>query len=205
MTSDELRAQAIQRFNALNETDPRQAVVNGLSRGPYELVQAERLEAWVLYLAPEASDALRLAARCQHLLRFQVPRQTYPADRIGYLKWRKDLARFHADQAERVMTEVGIAPEVRAQVRKIQLKQELKTDPEAQTMEDALCLSFLEHELDEFAEAHEDSKVIEIIRKTWRKMSPESHKLALQLTLSGRALGLVEQALKSAGEPSEEG
>lgn len=202
MTSEERRAQAIDRFNALNETDPRSATVQGLTR-PYELVQAERLEAWVLRLAPHASDALRLAARCQHLLRFRVPRKSYPADRIGYLKWRKDLARFHADQAELVMAEVGIDPVVRAQVRKIQLKQELKQDPEAQTMEDALCLAFLEHELDEFAAGHEDPKVIDIIRKTWRKMSETGHEHALRLKLSDRATTLVSTALADASASEE--
>lgn len=202
MTPDARLAPAIQRFNALNETDPRQVTVNGVAR-PYELVQAERLEAWVLRLAPEASDALRLAARCQHLLRFRIPRNTYPADRIGYLKWRKDLARFHAAEAARVMTEVGVAPDVRAQVQKIQLKQELKQDPETQTMEDALCLSFLEHELEAFAQAHEDTKVIDIIQKTWRKMSKSGHEHARELGLCGRALALVLQALSPAA--SEEG
>lgn len=204
MTLEEQVAEAIRRFNALNATDPRQVSVDGTLR-PYELLQAERVESWLLRLVPDPSPALRLAARCQHLLRFRVPRDNYPRDRVGYLKWRKDLARYHADEAEKVLVELGIDPAIRAQVRKIQLKQELKEDPETQAMEDALCLAFLEFELEDFAKKHEDDKVIDIIQKTWRKMSPRGHSLALGLPLTERSARLVTEALGPAGgapEPS---
>ncbi len=203
MTLEEQIAEAIRRFDALNASDPRQVSLDGASR-PYELLHAERVESWLFRLVPDPSPALRLAARCQHLLRFRVPRDSYPPDRVGYLKWRKDLARFHADEAEKVLVELSIDPAIRTQVRKIQLKQELKEDPETQAMEDALCLAFLEFELEEFAKSREDDKVINIIQKTWRKMSPLGHSLALGLPLTERSARLVTEALKPDEGATEE-
>jgi Domain of unknown function (DUF4202) len=185
---------AIVEFNALNAQDPN-LIEDGEHSRPRELVQAERLEAWVLRLEPEADSALRLAARCQHIRRWTVPRSDYPEGRIEYLKWRKDLSRMHADTATEVLTRLGADPGLIAQVRTINLKAELKTNPYSQTMEDALCLAFLEHEFALFAEKHEDAKVIDIVQKTWRKMSERGHQFALTLPLSGRAQELVGRAL----------
>jgi hypothetical protein len=119
----------------------------------------------------------------------------YPEGRVGYLKWRKDLSKKHADLATKVLFDVGFDQAVIEQVRKINMKQELKTEPDCQAMEDALCLSFLEHEYSEFCAKHEDSKVIDIVQKTWRKMSERGHELALTIGLTGRAGELVQQAL----------
>ncbi len=193
----ELVRKAIARFDALNAQDPNQLVVAGEAR-PRELVQAERLEAWVLQLEPQASVALRLAARCQHLCRWEIPRAGYGEGRIAYLKWRKDLARHHADLAGGVLTELGFDSAILEAVRRINLKQGLTTDADTQTMEDALCLAFLEHEFAEFAEKHDDAKVIDIVQKTWRKMSPRAHQLAVGLSLSPRGSALVSRALSEA-------
>jgi hypothetical protein len=191
-TEDSIRL-AIARFNEANGRDPNKILAQGAKR-PRELLFAERLEAWIYKLTPNPSPALRLAARCQHLCRFEKPRSTYPEGRIAYLKWRKDLAHFHAAQAESLMAAAGVEQSVRAQVRAIQLKQELKQNPDSQTMEDALCLSFLEFELEEFAERHPDEKVIDILQKSWRKMSEKAHGLALVLSFEGRTLDLVRRA-----------
>ncbi len=193
MDADRLRA-ALERFDALNAEDPERLEIDGISR-PRELVQAERLERWVLRLAPNASLPLRLAARSQHLQRWSIPRSDYPEGRIGYLKWRKDLAHFHATRAGEVLRELGFEQEILDAVRAIHLKQGLKTNPETQLMEDALCLSFLEHEFDAFAAKYDDDKVIDIVRKTWRKMSATAQAEALRLPLSERALALVQKAL----------
>jgi Domain of unknown function (DUF4202) len=184
---------AIARFDEVNAQDPTKVTAQQALR-PRELLFAERLEAWVFKLDSNPSPALRLSARCQHLGRFEVPRKSYPEGRVAYLKWRKDLAHFHAEKAGVIMREAGISDEVIEQVRRIQLKQELKQNPDTQTMEDALCLSFLEFELDEFAEKHDDAKVIEILQKSWRKMSPRAHGLALTLPFTGRTLDLVRRA-----------
>ena len=189
---------AIALFQRANARDPNQITVNGQPE-PKQLVQAERIFTWVLRLNPEASDALRLAAYAQHVRRWEIPRETYPSGRLGYLKWRKDLAKFHADLAAEMLHEAGVAPDTIAAVRRLNLKQGLTTNPDTQTIEDALCLTFLEFEFEEFARKHEPAKVIDILRKTWRKMSPQAQRAASELPLSTSAQQLVESALTPAG------
>lgn len=188
---------AIERFNRINAEDPIKVLASG-KEVPRELLAAERLESWVLRLEPQASDALRLAARSQHLRRWSVPRGDYPEGRVGYLKWRKDLSKMHADLASDVLRGLGAPEALISALRALNLKEGLKLNPETQTIEDALCLSFLEHEFAEFAEKHEDDKVIDIVQKTWRKMSERAHAAALSLPLEGRAKDLVGRALGAA-------
>jgi hypothetical protein len=195
MSTDQRRARAIAAFRAENARDPRTLLDSSGRPQPREQLDAERLAAWVERLEPHASEALRLASWCQHLRRWEVPRTEYEAGRVGYLKWRKGLARFHADQAEKILNDLGYDSTVRAAVRRIQMKQGLTTEADVQTMEDALCLSFLEHELAAFSREHADEKVIDIIAKTWRKMSERGHEQALRLPLGERELGLVKAAL----------
>ena len=200
--SEDRLGRAIAAFRAENARDPRTVSDDVGQQRPRELVDAERLAAWVERLEPKASEALRLAAHCQHLRRWEVPRSEYEPGRIGYLKWRKGLARFHADEAAKILRPLGYGDDVLVPLRQIQLKQGLITDPDVQTMEDALCLAFLEHELADFALEHPDEKVIDIIAKTWRKMSGRARELALTLPLGARDLGLVQAAL-SRPEPAE--
>src|SRR5688572_4702692 len=148
------RSRAIAAFRALNAQDPHRILDGGLER-PKELVAAERLAAWVGRLEPAPSEALVLASHCQHLCRWELPRGDFPEGRIGYLTWRKALARRHADRAAETLRGVGYGEELIAEVRAINLKQGLHANPDTQTIEDALCLSFLEFELDEFAAKHE--------------------------------------------------
>lgn len=185
---------AVARFLEQNGRDPNRVVLNGVSR-PKEQVAAEQLAAWVERLEPTGSEALHLAGYCQHLRRWEIPRSSYDAGRLGYLKWRKDLGRFHADQASAVLQEVGYDDATVEAVRQINMKLGLQTNPDSATMEDALCLSFLEHELADFAAKHPDDKVIDIVRKTWRKMTERGHAVALTLPLTGRARELVSRAL----------
>jgi hypothetical protein len=197
MTSEELIQAAHSRFDAVNAQDPETVTIDGVVR-PKELVQAERLEHWLGVVAPAPSLALRLASRCQHLGRFAVPRSQYPEGRVGYLTWRKDLARIQADKAATILGELGADADLLAQVRAINLKQDLKGSADVQTMEDALCLSFLAHDFVPFVERYDDDKVIDIVQKTWRKMSEHGHAIALSLPLDGRAGELVTRALTPA-------
>jgi hypothetical protein len=187
---------AISAFREQNARDPNRVLDEGVAR-PKELVDAERLARWVQRLEPVPSEALGLASHCQHLCRWELPRSDFPEGRIGYLTWRKALARLHADRAAEVLRSVGYDEALIAEVRAINLKQGLHTNPDTQTMEDALCLAFLQFELDEFAEKHEDGKVVEIIQKTWGKMSERGHDAALALasSLPARAAALVARAL----------
>jgi hypothetical protein len=185
---------ALDAFDRANAEDPQHLVVDGVSR-PRELVHAERLSAWVARLEPNASEPLALAARCQHIQRWQIPRDSYPLGRVGYLRWRTELARFHADTAASVLAGLGYERELIDAVRRINLKQNLHSNPDTQTMEDALCLEFLEFEFDDFSRKYSAEKVIEIVQKTWKKMSARGHALALELPLSAAALALVKRAL----------
>jgi hypothetical protein len=192
--AEDLLTRAVEAFRAANARDPHLVDGPGGAR-PKELVDAERLVAWVEKLVPEPSLALRLASHCQHLRRWELPRSAYEPGRLGYLKWRKALARFHADQAAEILSGLGGSEELLLAVRRIQLKQDMQQNPDVQSMEDALCLSFLEHELADFALQHPDEKVVDIIAKTWRKMSEHAHQWALGLPFTEHALRLVQAAL----------
>lgn len=192
--ADERFQAAVAAFDAANAGDPNQRTVAGALR-PRELVDAERLSEWIDRVMPEAPEALRLAARCQHLGRWHIPRSDYPQGRAGYLRWRTALSRFHADEAERILRRVGYDDATIAEVRRINVKQGLRSDPLVQAMEDALCLSFLEHELEEFAGKHDSDKVISILQKTWKKMSPHARELAGGLALAPPVAALVQRAL----------
>ncbi len=187
---------AVAAFARANAADPHQLMDHGVSR-PREVVQAERLAAWIDRVAPNASEPLRLAAHCQHLCRWEIPRATYPEGRTGYLQWRKDLSRFHASRAGEILRSVGYDDAIIERVADINQKRALKLDPDVQTMEDALCLAFLEHELEDFSTKHAPDLVVDILKKSWRKMSDAGHERALALPLSESVKPLVLRALAS--------
>jgi len=187
-------AQAIEAFDRANAEDPHTLTVAGATR-PRELVDAERLSASVLRLEPSASEALQLAARCQHLRRWQIPRSSYPAGRVGYLQWRTQLGRFHADAATQLLERAGYDRSLIDEVRRINLKQGLHSNPDTQTMEDALCLTFLEFEFEDFCAKYPPEKVVEVVQKTWKKMSARGREIALTLPLSAPSLAMVRRAL----------
>jgi len=185
---------AIARFDAANADDPTTEVFQG-EVYPKELLYAQRMTAWLDNLAPDASEALRLAVRCQHIQRWTIPRHTYAMDRHGYLRWRTTLAKFHADTAAAILRDVGYDDTTIQRVQTLLRKERLKRDPEVQCLEDVICLVFLEHYLAAFATQHDEAKVLDILRKTWTKMSPRGHEVALTLPMSPGARRLVEQAL----------
>jgi hypothetical protein len=203
MDDDERFSLARAAFAALSAADPELWQVDGVAR-PRELVQSERLARWVERLEPEASLPLRLAAQCQHVERFRVPRASYADGRSGYLRWRADLAARHASTAEHVLREVGYDETTVERVRQIVLKRNLRENSEVQAMEDALCLSFLEHELTAFAERHPDPVLLRILRKTWGKMSARAQTLALGLPLGVRVVDLISRAIGEAKGQSGE-
>jgi hypothetical protein len=182
-------------FDALNAADPVSEGESGASR-PRLLLQAERLATWVSKLEPNASEPLRLAAHCQHLERWKIARDEFPAGRAGYLQWRTRLGRFHAERAREVLAELGYEEETVKAVERIVTKQNLRSNADSQTMEDALCLVFLEFELDAFMQKYPDeAKAIDILQKTWKKMSARGHEAALALPFSPAAKALVGRAL----------
>jgi Domain of unknown function (DUF4202) len=190
--------EAWHRFDEENGRDPNLVVADGLAH-PQELLYAERLTDWVLRLNPEASEQLLLAARSQHICRWTIPRHTYEMTRVGYLRWRSDLKQFHAAKAAEILREVGYDPETIAKVRDLNLKKHLGRDPDCQILEDALCLVTLQHQLADLIAKTERGKMIEILRKTWKKMSPSGREHALTLSFSGEEKEVIEEAL-GAGE-----
>jgi hypothetical protein len=164
-------AVAIAAIDAYNAADPKHEAVS----------YAERMTAWLSRLEPSAAEALRLAARAQHIGRWTIPRSTYPEGLTGYSRWRRDLGRFHAETAGRIMQEVGYDAATIARVGALIRKEGLERDPETQALEDAACLVFLETGFDDFSRRHPDDKVVDIVAKTWRKMGPKGRALALEL------------------------
>lgn len=187
-------ARARQLIDAAHAADPKRAA----DGRPAELVYADRMENWVTRLVPDASPLLRLAARCQHLERFLVPRATFPEGKAGYLQWRQSLYRKQADRAREILLAAGFNAAEAAEAAAWVAKSALKANPGSQALEDAACLVFLENEIEAFAAEHADyprEKFIEILRKTWRKMSPRAQELARGLTLPPAIAALVQEAV----------
>jgi hypothetical protein len=187
-------SETIQAFDDANRQDPHLERVGG-EEVPKELLYAQRMTEMLNDFAPEASEALQLAARCQHIRRWEIPRETYPMDRKGYLLWRSDLKKFHSELASGIMRQHGYEEDTIQRVTEFLQKRRLKTDPEVQTLEDVICLVFLKYYFAEFSAKHPDEKIIEIVQKTWKKMSDKAHKAALQLSFSDREGKLIEKAL----------
>ncbi len=188
---------ALRRFDEENARDPNTELVAGVPR-PRELVYAERLTDWVLRLKPVASEALRLAARCQHLCRWMIPRSRYPMDRAGYLRWRTELKKFHAEKAGAILREVGYGAELVGQVQALNLKKDFPRDPDSRVLEDALCLVFLQFQFADLASKTDADKMLNALRKSWQKMTEPARAEALKLPFAPREKALLEQALQGA-------
>lgn len=187
--------EAIARFDAVNAEDPHREVAGG-EEHPKELLYARRMSARLEALAPDAPETVRLAVRAQHIARWTVPRDRYPMDRRGYRKWRTDLAAFHADTAGAILEDVGYDGDCIARVRSLLRKERLGTDADVQLLEDVACLVFLEHYFGDFAGKHDEAKVVEIVRKTWRKMSPRGRAATRALRFPPALETLVARALE---------
>jgi hypothetical protein len=187
-------AAAQRRFDEENRRDPNLVVVEAAPQ-PREFIYALWLSEWVLRLEPRASEALRLAARCQHLCRWMIPRDNYPKSRAGYLQWREALKAFHAQKAGEILREVGYADDLIHRVQELNLKKHFPQDVETRILEDALCLVFLERQLAELAGKTSDEKVLNALRKSWQKMTPAAQSEALKLSYGPREKALLERAL----------
>jgi tRNAThr (cytosine32-N3)-methyltransferase len=199
-TTQEAYDAARRRIDAAHAADPDRT----RDCRPAELVYADRMEAWVVRLVPEASPVLRLAARCQHLERWSVPRSTYPEGKAGYHAWRRSLYTRQAERARALLLEAGVSEAEAADAATWVSKTGLMKNAGTQALEDAACLVFLEFEIADFAARHADytrERWIEIIRKTWRKMSPAAHQAALGLSFPP-AIGELVQAAVAGGDAS---
>lgn len=185
---------ALRRFDEANARDPNIEVAGGVAY-PRELLYSRRLTDWVLKLHPDASEELQLAARCQHICRWMIPRSSYEMTRAGYLRWRNELKRFHAEKAGEILSEAGYADNVAQRVRDLNLKKHFPHDAESRVLEDALCLVFLEFQVAELASKTTDDKMINALRKSWAKMTAAAHEQAMKLPYGPRERMLLERAL----------
>ena len=185
---------AIALIDKKNSEDPNTYSVFGLEY-PKELLYSQRMSRTLLQFKPNASKALQISARAQHICRWKIPRDEYPMDRIGYLKWRETLKKMHAQLTSEILVQVGYDDEFIDRISFLINKKLIKKNEETQILEDTICLVFLDYYFEEFAEKHEDEKVIDILQKTWVKMSNEGHEAALNLKLSDKSLSLIKQAI----------
>jgi hypothetical protein len=183
---------ALRRFDEENSRDP-----NREDGQPRELLYARRLTDWILRLCPDASEELRLAARCQHICRWEIPRASYPMTRAGYLKWRADLKQFHAQKAGEILRVVGYDQTVIRRVQELNLKKNFPGDPEGRILEDALCLVFLQYQLAVLAAKTTEDKTINALQKSWQKMTEAARAEALKLDFGSREITLLQHALRT--------
>jgi len=187
-------AEVLAAIDAANAQDPNTIEIDG-RREPAELVYGRRMSDTLARLAPQASEHLAIAARGQHIERWTSPRKTYPDGRVGYLRWRRDLQDFHAKRLGAIMAAAGYGAEDIARVGALIRKERLKSDAEAQMIEDVACVVFLEHYLGDFLAKTDEEKLAGILAKTWNKMSPRGRDEARKLALPAPAPRLLEEGL----------
>ncbi|MGI9531001.1 DUF4202 domain-containing protein [Lutimonas sp.] len=185
---------AIDLFDRANAEDPNREIFEGKEYAK-ELLYAQRMTDRLAIFSPDTDEALQLAVRCQHIRRWEIPRDQYDMNRVGYLKWRNDLKVFHAEKAGEIMHEVGYDDQIIEAVKFLLLKKQLKKNDLTQKLEDVICLVFLEYYFEKFSEKYSEDKMIDILRKTWKKMSSKGQEAALELDYSDHSKALITKAL----------
>lgn len=182
--------QVLADIDAANGRDPAQE-----GGQPAALLYGRRMSARLAVFAPQAGEALQIAIRGQHIERWSIPRSAYPMDKPGYFRWRNELKKVHAERLAQIMGAAGYDAAAIERSGQIVRKERVKSDPEAQVLEDVACLVFLEHYAADFAARHPEDKCVDIVRKTWAKMSDAGHAAALALDLPAGVAALVKKAL----------
>ena len=190
---------AIALIDAANREDPNQETADGKD-WPKELLYSRRMSDMLQRFAPDADDAVKLAIRAQHVQRWKSPRDAYPMDRIGYLQWRKDLYKIQAETAAGLLAQAGCDEEVIERVRLAVAKMQIKENPDTQLLEDVTDLVFIEHYMQAFVNKHpeyDEDKWLDIIRRTWNKMSAPAQQFALagNITLPEPLVPLIQKAV----------
>lgn len=190
---EERYERACAAIDTANADDPERLLIEG-REVPKEPTHSAMAVRWVERLRPDPPEALLLAARAHHIRRWQRPRDDYPRDRQGYLRWRSDLQDFHAEKTGEILREAGYDGAMVERVGTIIRKRGLGHDEDVQTFEDALSLVFLETQLHEFGPTQPEAKVVNILRRTWRKMSPEARAAAAAFEFGPAEQKLIEAA-----------
>jgi hypothetical protein len=185
--------QAFAKFDTYNATDPNQEEFEGKTY-PKEVLYAERMTKKLNDYAPDAPEYMQLAVRCQHIGRWEIARDSYPMDRPGYLMWRSQLKLHHTKIAEPILAEIGYDEETINKVKALLLKKQLHQNPDTQLIEDVICLVFVEFYLDDFIKKHSEEKMVEILRKTLKKISPRGIEEALKISMTNEVKDLIMKA-----------
>lgn len=194
MTRDLKFEKTIHRIDLENSKDPNLEEFDG-QQYPKELLYSQRMTEKFIEFNPEASPELLIAARAQHICRWEIARSEYDMDRIGYLKWREELKKMHAKKTSVILEKIGYDEDFINRVAFLIQKKLIKKDKDSQALEDVVCLVFLQYYFEDFASKHTDEKIIDIVKKTWTKMSEKGHEAALKLNYSPKSLSLVQKAL----------
>ena len=186
---------AIAFIDQKNSEDPNTVIVEG-TEFPKELLYSQRMTTKLLDIEANASEELQIAVRAQHICRWSINRKSYSMDKIGYFQWRNDLKKLHSKLTSEILNNVGYSEEFINRTSFLINKKLIKKDAETQTLEDVACLVFLQYYLEDFIAKHTDEKIIDILQKTWGKMSTKGQELALKTNLSPHSLNLVKKALE---------
>ncbi len=186
--------QVFSAIDAINAQDPNTTLIEN-NTVPNELLYGQHMSACLNQYWPQANELLQIAVRAQHIKRWHLKRTEFAAGKAGYLKWRKEQGKFHAQLTKELMLENGYSEDDSEQAACIIRKEKLKTNSDSQTLEDVACLVFLSHYFDAFAAKHTEEKIVRIVQLTWRKMSERGHEIALSLTLPDHLAALVGKAL----------
>lgn len=194
MPASDRFSNALAAFDSYHEQDPNTETENG-KVFPKELLYARRMTERLSSFAPDADESVKLAARSQHIGRWEIPRKKYPMDRKGYLQWRNEEKILHSRIAEKILSDCGYNPDTIGKVKMLLLKKELFTNADTQLLEDVVCLVFIEHYLLDFAAKHEDEKVVDILRKTLKKMSIKGKQAVSDLRIPDKIQPLIQKAV----------
>ena len=199
MASD-LLDQAIALIDEANSEDPNKVTDENGKEWPKELLYSHRMTDMLNRFKPDADEVHQISMRAQHITRWKSARSDYPMDRKGYHQWRSNLYTFQADTVAAIMQQVGYDEESIERVKKAVGKKGIKSNPDTQLLEDIADLVFIEHYMLEFAGKHgeySEEKWIDIIQKTWRKMSDEAHEFALggNIKLPEPLIPLIQKAV----------
>ena len=178
-------------IDAENAQDPN-IEIDQNTEYPKELLYSNRMYEKLMQFCPEASEQVQIASKAQHICRWKVARESYSMDRVGYLRWREDLKKFHAKTTAEILERAGYDQAFIDRVSFLIEKKLLKKDAETQLLEDVICLVFLDYYLEPFVEKHDDEKLKNIIKKTWDKMSDKGHEEALKINYSEDNLNLIK-------------
>lgn len=185
--------QAFKKFDAYNATDPNQEIADGKTFAK-EVLYAERMTKKLNDYAPNAPEYMQLAVRCQHIGRWEIARDAYPMDRPGYLMWRSQLKLHHTKTAEPILRDCGYDDETISKVKALLLKKNLSQNPDTQLIEDVICLVFVEFYLDDFIKKHSEEKMVDILKKTLKKISPRGIEAALKISMTDEVKALILKA-----------